>query len=242
MLSKNQIKLIKSLSQKKYRRQHQLFTVEGVKGITEFLESDFVLHQLFTTKSVFNSHISVEISETELKKISALTTPNTALAVFKIPDSKPINNDNLILALDAVRDPGNLGTIIRLCDWFGITDLVCSMETVDCFNTKVVQSTMGSLSRVNVTYTKLKDFLNAQNAYIIGTFMEGENIYDSQLPNKGVIVLGNEAKGISTEIKALTHMKISIPRYGALKATESLNVATAASIVLSEFKRRTTEM
>lgn len=241
MLSKNQIKLIKSLSQKKYRRQHKLFTVEGIKGINEFLNSSFILHALYTTQSLFDTPLETLVSESDLKKISALKSPNTALALFKIPESKPLNTENLIVALDDVRDPGNLGTIIRLCDWFGIRDLVCSLETVDCYNTKVVQSTMGSLSRVNVNYMDLERLIKRNDNSVFGTFMDGENIYDTQLPKKGIIVMGNEANGISKDIEMAVNKRLAIPRFGNNKATESLNVATATAIILSEFKRRSTE-
>ncbi|HLV71072.1 MAG TPA: RNA methyltransferase, partial [Xanthomarina sp.] len=127
--------------------------------------------------------------------------------------------------------------IIRLCDWFGITDLVCNLETVDCYNPKVVQATMGSITRVNVSYLNLPDFLKTTHMPIFGAFMEGDNIYKSQLPNKGILVLGNEANGISREIEQVITTKISIPRFGQLQSTESLNVATAAAILLSEFRR-----
>jgi TrmH family RNA methyltransferase len=244
MLSKNQIKVIKSLSQKKQRQQLGLFIVEGVKGITEFLNSDFELETLYTTKLSFDAAVSCvcEISELELKKISALKTPNTALAVFKIPVKAQAIRKGLIIALDDVRDPGNLGTIIRLCDWYGIKDLVCSLNTVDCYNAKVVQATMGSLTRVNVTYLDLEAYLGSQTANSFGTFMDGENIYAADLPKEGILVLGNEANGISKGIAALVKRRITIPRFGDLKSTESLNVANATAIVLSEFKRRFIEM
>ena len=236
MLTKSQIKLIKSLSQKKYRNQLGLFCVEGVKGINEFLKSDFVLHQLFATETIFKEECII-ISEAELKKISALKTPNKALAIFEIPKAKPVNSTSLIVALDSVRDPGNLGTIIRLCDWFGIHDLVCSLETVDCYNSKVVQATMGSLTRVSINYLDLTTFLEATQLTKFGAFMDGETIYKKQLPDQGIIILGNEAHGISSDIEALVSEKISIPRFGDVQATESLNVATAAAIILSEFRR-----
>ena len=238
MLSKNQIKLITRLKQKKYRLQHGFFVVEGIKTIQELLQSKLTLHALYTTET-FNIDAKDEIliSETELKRISFLTTPNKALAVFKIPASKSINTSGLIVALDDVRDPGNLGTIIRLCDWFGITDLICSKETVDCFNPKVIQATMGSITRVNINYVDLVDFLNETNLPVFGAFMEGENVYKKQLPKEGVLVMGNEAKGVSKAIEAIIDEKISIPRFGNLQATESLNVATATAILLSEFRR-----
>lgn len=238
MLSKNQIKLITSLKQKKQRQQHGFFVVEGVKTINELLESHLELHALYTTES-FNVDASKEIliSETDLKRISFLTTPNTALAVFKIPEQKHIENDGLIVALDDVRDPGNLGTIIRLCDWFGIKHLVCSKETVDCYNPKVIQATMGSITRVSVSYVDLMAFLKSTNSSVFGAFMEGENVYKRELPKQGVLVMGNEANGISKDIETLVNEKISIPRFGDLQATESLNVATATAILLSEFRR-----
>jgi len=239
MLSKNQVKLITSLKQKKYRLQHGLFVVEGVKTIKELLQSDFELEMLYTTET-FNIDAKKEelISETELNRISFLTTPNKALAVFKIPRPKAIDFSKLIVALDDVRDPGNLGTIIRLCDWFGIKNLVCSQETVDCFNPKVVQATMGSITRVNVTYLDLTEFLKQTDVPSYGTFMDGTSVYSTALSDKGILVFGNEANGISKAIESLISEKLSIPRFGNLQATESLNVATATAIFLSEFKRR----
>ena len=241
MVSKNQIKLISSLHQKKYRIAHQLFIAEGVKGINELLQSNFELEHLYVTIDEFKSVSTTQktvISDADLKKISALTTPNTCLAVFKIPKEKPVLNKGLIVALDTIRDPGNMGTILRLCDWFGINQVVCSKETVDLYNPKVVQATMGSIARVNVNYLNLKNFLETTSLPIYGTFMDGEDIYNSEITNEGIITLGNEANGISKEIEALVTKRITIPRFGNLQQTESLNVATATAIVLSEFKRR----
>lgn len=240
MVSKNQIKLITSLQQKKYRKQEQLFFVEGVKGVQELLDSNFELHELFSTKSDFaiiDKSKVYTITEAELKKISALATPNSCLAVFKIPKLVSYEQKGLILALDDVRDPGNLGTIIRLCDWFGIKTLFCSEETVDVYNPKVVQATMGSISRVNVLYGDLEQFLSETKLPVFGTFMDGKTIYKEMLPTEGIIVMGNEANGISSSIEKLVSTRISIPRFGDLQATESLNVATATAIILSEFKR-----
>jgi len=241
MVSKHQLKVIKSLAQKKYRLQYGLFTVEGIKGISEFLNSDMELHHIYSTSDEF--HVLLEklslISESDLRKISQLKTPNTAVGVFKIPQPKPINTNGLLVALDNVRDPGNLGTIIRLCDWFGIEDLLCSNATVDCYNPKVVQATMGSLTRVNISYVDLEDYLSDYDGDIFGTFMNSETIYNRALPQKGIVVMGNEANGISSGIENLVTQKISIPRFGSVKATESLNVATATAICLNEFKRQT---
>lgn len=240
MVSKNQIKLITSLLQKKYRKQHELFFVEGIKGVQELLESSLELEHLFCISDIFPEVSSAKktlLSEVALKKISALKNPNDCLALFKIPKEAPIISQGLIVALDAVRDPGNLGTIIRLCDWFGITQIVCSTESVDVYNPKVVQATMGSISRVAVAYVDLEKFIDNSQLPVFGTFMDGESIYQKELPNEGIIVFGNEANGISQEIGKRVTQKIAIPRFGNLQETESLNVATATAIVLSEFKR-----
>ncbi len=244
ILSKNQIKLVKSLSQKKGRQQNALFIVEGIKGISEFLKSDYRLKNLYTTDLIFEAptHLITKISETELKKISALKNPNIGLAIFEIPEEKSAQQSGLTVVLDNVRDPGNLGTIIRLCDWFGIKNLVCSQNTVDCYNTKVVQATMGSLTRVNVQYLDLIDYLESSKTEVFGTFLTGENIYTTNLPPNGIIVLGNEANGISEAVEAHVTRKVTIPQFGEIKDTESLNVANATAILLSEFRRRTIEM
>lgn len=239
MIAKNKIKLIRSLHQKKYRNQHGLFFVEGLKTVNELLTSDFEVQTVFAAeqKVIAVTEEKLElVSESELKKISALATPNKVLGVFKIPIVKKIDFEDWIVVLDDVRDPGNLGTIIRLCDWFGIRHLVCSSNTVDCYNPKTLQATMGSISRVNVGYTKLADFLSEVNVPVYGAFMEGETVYDAKLPNTGILVMGNEAKGISEEVKAFVSQKISIPQFG-IEITESLNVATASAILLNEIRR-----
>jgi len=243
MLSKSEIKLITSLKQKKYRLQHQLFVAEGKKTILELLNSNLQLHQLFTTTLEFDVSdvLQTRITPNELKKISFLKTPNIALAVFIIPKATPIDFNNLVVALDNVSDPGNLGTIIRLCDWFGVKDLVCNINTVDCYNPKVIQATMGSITRVNVSYVNLENVLLKQNLEKFGAFMDGDNVYELVLPNNGILVLGNEANGISKEVSSQITERISIPRFGELQVTESLNVANATAILLSEFKRRTIE-
>lgn len=238
MLSKNEIKYINRLGSKKYRLKENCFVVEGIKTINELLQSNLVLQHLYTTES-FNIDAKDEtiISESDLRRISFLKNPNKALAVFQIPNKEIVEENNLILALDEVRDPGNLGTIIRLCDWFGIKHLVCSKQTVDCYNPKVLQATMGSIARVKVSYLDLKSFLENTNLPVFGAFMDGDNVYKYQLPEKGVLVMGNEANGISDEISRIIDARISIPRFGDLQATESLNVATATAILLSEFRR-----
>jgi RNA methyltransferase, TrmH family len=240
MVSKNQIKLISSLQQKKQRIAHQMFIAEGIKGIQELIDAKFELDHLYSTQNDFemvSNNQKTVISDADLKKISALATPNTCLAVFKIPKEKKSKESGLIVALDSVRDPGNLGTIMRLCDWFGIEQLICSKETVDIYNPKVVQATMGSIARVNVSYVDLNDFLTTTTLPVFGTFMNGENIYTTALPKEGIIVMGNEANGIAPELEKIIKNRLTIPRFGALQKTESLNVATATAIVLSEFRR-----
>lgn len=241
MVSKSQIKLITSLAQKKNRTRHGLFPVEGIKGISELLNSHFELETLYTTSPEFTASESktVIISETDLKKISNLKTPQVALGIFRIPGNRPPEIKGLCLALDGIRDPGNLGTIIRLCDWFGIKELLCSTDTVDCYNPKVVQATMGSIARVNINYMDLNEVIaRHKNIEIFGTFMEGEDIYRATIPKNGILILGNEANGISPDIERLLTRKLSIPQFGRAGKTESLNVATAAAIFLSEFRRR----
>jgi len=240
MVSKNQIKLITGLHQKKQRFANQLFFAEGVKVIQELLQSNFELEHLYTTLNDFETVQSSKrtlVNDQELKKISALSTPNSCLAVFKIPAENNTIDSGLIVALDDIRDPGNLGTILRLCDWFGIRQIICSKETVDIYNPKVVQATMGSIARVNVNYVDLKTFITNTKLPVFGTFMNGENIYQSNLPQNGIIIMGNEANGISAEIEKMVTSRITIPRFGELQKTESLNVATATAIILSEFKR-----
>ena len=239
-ISKNQFKLITSLSQKKYRQKHKLFIAEGIKVVQEILNSSFELEMLFCTDD-FSSDVSeektVRVSEADLKKISNLKTPNKALGIFKIPDEKLNLDKGLTVALDAINDPGNLGTIIRLCDWFGVEELVCSKDTVDCYNQKVVQASMGSLTRISIRYVDLAKYLAETKKPTFIADMDGENVYKTNLPKQGVLIMGNEANGVSNEIKNLITHKISIPRFGDTQETESLNVATATAILLSEFKR-----
>jgi len=238
-LSKNQLKLITSLRQKKYRSKNNLFIAEGTKVVHEFLNSNFELKQLFCIddSSYKNKEKAIQITAADLKKISALKTPNNVLALFKIPSIDYFETDGLIVALDEINDPGNLGAIIRLCDWFGVSQLICSTGTVDCYNSKVVQASMGSLTRVSIVYTNLSVYLEKTKLPKYAALIEGENVYTTVLPKSAILVVGNEANGISKPILKLLNNTVSIPRFGKLQQTESLNVATATAILLSEFKR-----
>jgi len=245
MVSKNQIKLIHSLQQKKYRNLHDLFVVEGEKGIVEFLEAQFEPHILFHTDGFIpKNHYkqAILINDKELKKISQLKTPNKVLAVFHKPKPKPLSKKGLTLVLDDLKDPGNLGTIIRLCDWFGVSQLICSTETVDCYNPKVVQATMGSLTRVSVIYTDIVNYLKQCKRSVYAATMEGKNVYKLTLPKEAILVMGNEANGISKAVLETANSTLSISRFNKTDKPESLNAATATAILLSEFNRPSTQM
>jgi TrmH family RNA methyltransferase len=239
MLSKNQVRFINSLRRKKIRKTKGLFLAEGKKLVLDLLNSDIQVDMIyglsgFECPESFNVQ---QISERELRSISSLTAPNEVLAIFKIPETKPVLKKGLAVALDDVNDPGNLGTIIRLCDWFDIPQILCSQNTVDCYNPKVVQSSMGSLARVQINYLDLADHLKNEKRTIYGTFMEGESLYETSFEEDGILVMGNEANGISDEIRPLVEKELSIPQFGTKQKTESLNVAMATAIFLSEMRR-----
>jgi TrmH family RNA methyltransferase len=240
MLSKNQLKLILSLKKKKFRQQHKLFLAEGIKVVEELLTSKFEIQQLFCTSSYIN-RFNVEkpqlISEKELHNISTFNSPNQLLGIFKIPKNEIIKTKGFTLVLDEINDPGNLGTIIRLCDWFAVDQLICSTDTVDRYNQKVVQASMGSLARLSIVYTDIKKFIESENRFVYGALLQGENIYKNKLTKNAILVMGNEANGISPNIQNLIKQPITIPQFGAEQNTESLNVASATAILLSEFNR-----
>ena len=238
MISKNQIKFIKSLSLKKNRVKAQLFIAEGEKIVNELLNSNFEIEHIYATKefSGINSSQKLDvtlISNEELLKVSSLTSPNNVLAIVRFCHQEFKNNSGIILVLDDVNDPGNFGTIIRICDWFGVIQIICSSSTVDCYNPKVVQAAMGSLFRVNIKYMDLATYLANIDSPIYGAYMNGDNIKEQELPSKAHLIMGNEANGISTSISHYITNKVSIKNTG--KNTESLNVAVATSILLYEF-------
>ena len=237
MLSKNQVKLIQKLHHKKYRNELNLFIVEGKKSINEFLQAGYTPQLLIATEAFTTNvpqHLITPVSKDELRKVSTLQNPDEGLAVFEQPKHKGILQEGVIVALDNVQDPGNLGTIIRLCDWFGVETLLCNTQTVDCYNPKVVQASMGSLTRVAVHYLNLAAFLTTTALPVYTMDLEGENLYTATFPKDCILILGNEANGISSEVRALSNEVITIPRFSKHQRTESLNVAMAGAIILSE--------
>lgn len=252
MISKNKIKQIKSLALKKFRLKEQLFLVEGDKNVSEVLDSHYQVNELYATgeflvtnkKNTDRSQSIYEVNKDDIKKISFLSQPQNAVALCSIPPqceniSSPTT---LSLFLDDVQDPGNLGTIIRICDWFGMDSLFCSPSTVDVYNPKVIQASMGSFCRIKIIYLPFANLMNTaieMDFPVFGTFPEGENIYQKILPEKALVVLGNEGNGISTEVAGKVNARLSIPSFSNTnKRAESLNVAISAGIICSEFKRR----
>lgn len=241
MLVKQKIKDIQTLGQKKFREQEGLFIAEGPKLVKELLEEDAItVKEVYALKEWVNNNpvlpaniIITEVSEQELEKISLLTTPNQVVAIVQQFDkgNTITAKDQITLALDTLQDPGNLGTIIRIADWFGIKQIVCSLDSADMYNPKVVQSTMGSIARVKVIYTDLKEWLLTQkNIPVYAASLNGVNIADVKKINEGIIIIGNESKGISDEIMKLANVGITIPSKGK---AESLNAAVATGIILS---------
>ena len=243
MLSKNDIKLIKSLKYKKQRYLNKMFVVEGKKSVSEFINSKFDLHKLFSINiSEFSINNVIQVSQDDLEKISFLSNPDDHLAIFKIPNEKPLNKNNLLVGLESINDPGNLGTIIRTCEWFGVKDIVCSLDSVDCYNPKVVQSAMGSLSRINITYLDLTNFLKSESLNKFGTFINGESVYENKIStDNGIVVFGNEANGISSNLRSLIDVELTIPRFNNKSYPESLNLSNSLGIILSEFSRKSNE-
>ena len=241
MITRAEILDIKALSTKQGREEQGAFIAEGEKLVGEIRNSSLRIRRILQTKPIFSD--GELISEKEMERISQLKSANSVLAVVELPKHKLTKADptkELVLCLDRIQNPGNLGTIIRLADWFGISDIVCSEDTADCFNPKVVQATMGAILRVRVHYTNVAKWLEGQKGVnIYGTFLEGENIYNASLEKSGVIVMGNEGQGISAEVAKCVSHKLLIPPYPANRCgSESLNVAVATAVICSEFRRR----
>ena len=246
MITKNQIKYINSLLQKKFRVEHQSFVVEGAKSVLELLNADFEIESMFVTNAFFEENQAIFqknniepqfVKAEELEKVGSFTTNNASLALVKTKENHEllVNEKEFALVLDDIRDPGNLGTIIRIADWYGISKIICSNSTVDFYNPKVINSTMGSFTRISLYYTDLKDFITKQNVTIYGTLLDGENIHHTNFDDSGYIVIGNEANGISEEISKLITHKITIPKFGG---AESLNAGIATAVVLDNVFRR----
>lgn len=225
------------MDKKKFRQKYNLFLVEGNKTITELFNSNFKIKEIFSTdpQKLDRTDIPLtHISDNELKKISFLQNPKDSVAVCYLNEEKKVAEGNLQLVLDGIQDPGNMGTIIRLADWFGIEQIICSKDTVDFYNPKVIMASMGSFTRVNIVYTDLAEYLSQTENINIGTDMEGENIYSFNRPEKMNLVLGNEGNGMRSETEKLLEKSIMIPRFGKSQSTESLNVSMAAGIILGQ--------
>ena len=256
MVSKAKIKQVRLLEMKKYRDKSKLFVAEGNKLVADlipFFECEWLIAnpswlETQSTLTGFQTLLGFKVNELiiaekdDIRKISLLKNPQDALAVFRQPSYQieEVNpTENLVLALDGIQDPGNLGTIVRLADWFGIEQIVCSPDTADIFGPKSVQATMGALSRVKVHYSNLEDFLSTRNVPIYGSFLEGNSIYDEQLSSHGIIIIGNEGNGIRPSIEPLVNKRLYIPNYPSTRqSSESLNAAIAAAIICAEFRRR----
>jgi TrmH family RNA methyltransferase len=259
MLSKSYIKLIKSLKFKKFRDKHSLFVIEGEKITKELLKADLTGNNMFPVQSIFatpawlrknreiltENYTVVETSEEDIEKISFLSTPQKILVLAKIHDfgfNPDCLSGELTLVLDTIQDPGNLGTIIRIAHWYGIPNIICSPGSADLFNPKTIQATMGSFLSVRIFYKDLHTFLKYFNTQtgipIYGTFLSGSNIYTQHLESGGLIVLGNESQGISEELIPYIRNRLYIPSFSAVNKPDSLNVAFAAAIVCSEFRRK----
>ena len=250
MISKNQLKYIRQLEQKKYRRREGVFVAEGTKVVGDLLQRYRPEAVFATADWQAPTGITPQlVTDDELRRISFLQHPQQVLALFPLPvssqpstvNSKPSTvNSELSLALDGVQDPGNLGTIIRIADWFGISTIICSEDTVDAWNPKVVQATMGSIARVNIIYLNLPDFLETLPADfpVYGTFLDGDNIYTQELTPNGLIIMGNEGNGISEAVRSKVNRRLLIPDFHQGPTADSLNVAIATAITCSEFRRR----
>ena len=241
MLSKSQISFVKSLHHKKFRKEQRLFIVEGIKSVSEYIHSKYLIRELFFTEDAnlklanLSQILKVnQITRQELSRISTLSTPQNVLALVQLPDDKDIESTNFAndftLALDGIQDPGNLGTIIRSADWFGINTIVCSNNCVDLYNPKVVQSTMGSIFHVKTIYTDLHAFIAANKHICVAATLDGQQVYGFQFDKQGILVIGSESHGISASILSLIQHKITIPSFGK---AESLNAGVATSILLS---------
>ena len=240
MITKNQIKLIKSLRLKKNRIKSGFFIAEGEKIVDELILSNAELVNIFSISEKYkNLDNYISIKPTQLEQISSLKTPNNVLGIFKIPKNSEIDYNSNIVALEDINDPGNLGTIIRLCDWFGVKNIICSHNSVDCYNPKVVQASMGSISRVNISYIHFDDFFSVKKHNAVAADLNGIKLKDHVFSHHQIIFFGSESKGISKKLSSYVNKKITIERYN--DNVDSLNIASSVAIILSELKNQITE-
>ena len=242
MISKNQLKLIRQLGQKKYRKQFNQYLVQGEKNVLELLNSPLKVNDVFATQSFIDNNQSsypqthfITADEEQLTKASTLVSNNAAIAVIDMPSTVLPDENSLILALDGVSDPGNLGTIIRVADWYGIKHIVASTDSADPYNPKTISATMGSFVRVSVSHVELPEYLSTLNMPIYGAFLDGQSVHSTKFSGQGVLLMGSESHGIREQCAKLVSNKITIPAFGG---AESLNVAMATGIILDNFKRQ----
>lgn len=246
MLSKSQLNFVRSLHLKKFRKEHGLFIAEGIKSITEFIDSDYAIETIFYTANLSQNAgqiaakiKKIPVSEQEMAKLSAVKTPQGILATVHVPEIVPIDTvdlkGRLALVLDNIQDPGNLGTIIRTADWFGIKHIICSEETVEAYNPKVVQATMGSLAHVRMYYIDIVNWLQRTTLPKYAALLHGKSIYEVSFAMEGLIIMGNEGNGLRAAIISPDVQAITIPRHGK---AESLNVAQATAIICAEISRQ----
>ncbi|MBQ4864508.1 RNA methyltransferase [Pseudoalteromonas sp. MMG013] len=241
MISKNQSKLLRALAQKKYRKQHQLYLVQGEKNVLELLDAGLKIEQLFATAEFLSSYqpklqgVNVTEADSEsLTKVSTLVSNSAAIAVVPFPKGSEIDTSGMVLALDGVSDPGNLGTIIRVADWYGLKQVIVSEDCADHLNPKVISATMGSFVRINVVRCDLTEFLASYSGAIYGAYLNGENVHKTAFSTQGVLVMGSESHGIREPVSKYINTPITIPAFGV---AESLNVAMATGIILDNIKR-----
>ncbi|TQF72024.1 TrmH family RNA methyltransferase [Pseudoalteromonas luteoviolacea] len=241
MLSKNQQKLVRALAQKKYRKQHGLYLVQGEKNVLELLAAQIEVQQIFATPQFINTHQNelkhskvIECDEQSLSKVSTLVSNNAAIAIVPIPEQQSIDKSGLVIALDGVSDPGNLGTIIRVADWYGLKQIIVSEDCADHLNPKVISATMGSFARINVVRTDLSHFLSHYKGAVYGAYLDGQSVHKAEFNQSGVLVMGSESHGIRPHLSQYINQPITIPAFGE---AESLNVAMATGIILDNIRR-----
>lgn len=242
MISKNQLKLLRALGQKKQRKAHGLFLVEGEKNVLELVDTSLVVKQVFATDDFLQKHASelsqydrIEASLEELTKASSLVSNNAAVAIVEIPNVQAPSAEGMMIALDGVSDPGNLGTIIRIADWYGIKHIVASSDCADPYNPKTIRATMGSFGRVQVTLLDLPRYLSEASIPVYGAFLEGESVHSTDFSEQGILLMGSESHGVRPEAEQYVTDKITIPSFGG---AESLNVAMATGIIMDNYRRQ----